>query len=247
MKILGSDFDGTLNYGGIDDEKRMALALWREKGNKFGIVSGRGHLSLLELSKSNNLNCDFLVAYNGGMILTPLKEILYCEKCFSVPQKPFIEKLLSYGCTFTHVNNDLYFKIVEESKECTADEYHLNDANAPFADFFYQISVQLKTVEEAEKIVKLIERDFGDKLSPLQNGICIDIIPKGINKATGLLKVAEIFGCEKEDIISVGDNINDLAMIEAFNSYAMENGVDIIKNTAKHITKSVTELIYKEI
>ena len=94
---------------------------------------------------------------------------------------------------------------------------------------------------------KLIEKDFGDKLTPLQNGICIDIVPKGINKAIGLLKVAEIYSCEKTNIISVGDDINDLAMIEAFNSYAMENGVDIIKKTAKHITKSVTELIYKEL
>ena len=247
MKILGSDFDGTLNFGGIDEEKRRALALWRKKGNKFGIVSGRGHHSLIEMYRKNNIECDFLVAYNGGMIITPEGEILYSEKCFTVEQKSFIEKLFSYGCTFAHVCSDVYFRAVNSSKEPIDDEYHLSDENAPFMDFFYQISVQLENKDEAFRVVKLIEKDFGDKLTPLQNGICIDIVPKGINKAIGLLKVAEIYSCEKENIISVGDDINDLAMIEAFNSYAMENGVDIIKKTAKHITKSVTELIYKEL
>ena len=162
-------------------------------------------------------------------------------------QKAFIKALFSYGCDFAHVNNDVYFRIVVDSKDCTSDEYHLSDEAAPFKDFFYQISVQLKTNEESAKVVELIEQNFGEKVTPLQNGICIDIVPKGIDKATGLIKVAEIYSCEKENIISVGDNINDFAMIAAFNSYAMENGVEIIKKTAKHITKSVTDLIYKEL
>ena len=247
MKILGSDFDGTLNFGGIDEEKRKALALWQEKGNKFGIVSGRGHFDLSRLVDDNNIDCDFLVAYNCGMVMTPEKEILYSEKCLNMDQKAFIEKLFSYGCDFAHINGDNYFRVVAEGLTPGEDEYLLSDESAPFSDFFYQISIRFDTDEEALRVVKLIELNYGDKVTPLQNGICIDIVPKGVDKAAGLLKVAEIYGCGKEDVISVGDNINDFAMIEAFNSYAMENGVELIKKTARHLTKSVTELIYKEL
>ena len=42
MKILGSDFDGTLNYGGIDEAKCEAIGAWRRAGNLFGPVSGCG-------------------------------------------------------------------------------------------------------------------------------------------------------------------------------------------------------------
>ena len=38
MKIIASDYDGTLNHGGIDDKKRNAIKKWREMGNKFGIL-----------------------------------------------------------------------------------------------------------------------------------------------------------------------------------------------------------------
>ncbi len=42
MKILGSDFDGTLTVGGIDAAKCEAIRAWRRVGNLFGLVSGRG-------------------------------------------------------------------------------------------------------------------------------------------------------------------------------------------------------------
>ena len=35
MKILGCDYDGTLNYGGIDEEKIAAIEKWRKHGYFF--------------------------------------------------------------------------------------------------------------------------------------------------------------------------------------------------------------------
>ena len=61
MKILASDYDGTLNYNGIDDRKRMALDKWRTAGNLFGLVSGRGLICPL---------------YNTGIISTELQSCL---------------------------------------------------------------------------------------------------------------------------------------------------------------------------
>ena len=41
MKILCSDYDGTLSHGGVDEKKLAAISAWRKKGNKFGIITGR--------------------------------------------------------------------------------------------------------------------------------------------------------------------------------------------------------------
>ena len=57
MKIIASDYDGTLNHGGIDDKKRNAIKEWRKAGNLFGIVSGRGPSNLIDLHKTNNFEC----------------------------------------------------------------------------------------------------------------------------------------------------------------------------------------------
>ncbi len=67
-----------------------------------------------------------------------------------------------------------------------------------------------------------------------------------MNKAQGLYKLLEIVGGEYDDMITVGDNINDTHMIAEFRSYAMENAVQSIKDIADYITPGVTELIEKE-
>ena len=56
-----------------------------------------------------------------------------------------------------------------------------------------------------------------------------------------------LVGGEKTDVMAVGDNVNDEAMIREFYSYAMENGVDSVKNLADRITVSIEELIEKEL
>ena len=81
----------------------------------------------------------------------------------------------------------------------------------------------------------------------LQNGRCIDIVRHDMNKAKGLYLLMDITGAEYEDVIAVGDNINDEDMLREFRSYAMENGVPYIKEIANDITKGIAELIEKEL
>ena len=80
----------------------------------------------------------------------------------------------------------------------------------------------------------------------MQNGRCIDIVPFGVNKAEGLYRVMEFFGCAYEDVIAVGDNINDADMLREFRSYAMESGVEEMKALADGVVRDVTEIFEKE-
>ena len=59
MKIIGSDYDGTLNFGGIDEKKLSAIERWRDAGNIFSLVSGRGPDSVLELYEEKKFGCDY--------------------------------------------------------------------------------------------------------------------------------------------------------------------------------------------
>ena len=79
MKIIASDYDGTFNHKGIDEKKRTAIKNWREKGNKFGIVSGRMADDLFRIYKKDELELDFLLACNGAVILTTDGKILLIE------------------------------------------------------------------------------------------------------------------------------------------------------------------------
>ena len=68
-----------------------------------------------------------------------------------------------------------------------------------------------------------------------------------MDKAKGIYKCIDLLGATYDDVIAVGDNINDKDMIKEFRSYAMENAVPLIKELADFETPSVTDLIYREL
>ena len=241
MKIIGSDYDGTLNHNGIDEKKIKAIDLWRKAGNVFSVISGRGPRDLLEIYRNNNFVCDYLIADNGASIMTPEGEIVCDIRCDGSLAEPLLRLLEELSCPFGDVHTSFpCFVCAEEKEDCFTFQ------NIPTIPYFTQISTMLDNFEEAEKVTKCIREKFGNYLNPLQNGRCIDIVRQDMNKAKGLYKLMEITGAEYKDVIAVGDNINDEDMIREFRSYAMENGVPYIKELANEVTKGIAELIEKE-
>ncbi len=246
MKIIGSDYDGTLNHGGIDDKKLAAIEKWRKAGNVFALVSGRGPDGVLELYEEKKFGCDYLIANNGAVILTPDGKEVFCAGCDASVAYPLVKHLFENGCEWAHVQTSFYCRIFADEKNCTKEgEYTLE--NMPEIPYFSQINTQLPTFEDSARVTASVNEVFGDELNPLQNGECLDIVRKDINKAEGLYRLAEILSVGYNDIIAVGDNINDTHMIAEFRSYAMENAVDSIKELADFITPGVAELIEKEL
>lgn len=245
MKIIASDYDGTFNRNGITEFKKEALAKWRREGNLFGIISGRGYPSLKECIDSHPFEYDFLVCNNGAVIYNTDGKIMFEARCEGAKAKPFIEDLFLWGCPMANIDKDIPIRIINTTDTIDEDEIYLSQL--PEIEYFNQISTYLETAEAAAEVVKKIEDKYSSVLTPLQNGNCIDTVPLGVNKAQGLYSLLEVIGGAYEDIIAVGDDINDTHMIGEFRSYAMENGVDSIKALADYIIADVTEIIEKEI
>lgn len=246
MKIIGSDYDGTLNHGGIDDAKREAIKKWRDSGNIFALISGRGPESVIKIYNEKQFGCDYLIANNGAIILKHDGTVVSDIRCEGSIAVPLLKLIFENGCPWGDIQTEFPCMVYADENECTEDgDYTLS--NMPSVEYFNQISTRLPDFETAEKVTELIRERFGNELNPLQNGVCIDIVRADMNKAKGLYLLMDILGAEYDDIIAVGDNINDRAMIEEFRSYAMENGVDVIKELADYTTTGITELIEKEL
>ena len=241
MKIIATDFDGTLNYNGIGDKKREAIAAWRKNGNLFGIVTGRGFRSIFDVIKDTGIGYDFLVCNNGAVICDSKLNILTDTKCTEPLTKSLFSDLFSWDCPLVNVDKDVSFRVYP-----TAENGQYTTETMPNADGFNQISTYLATEEEAAGVVEKIKAKYGDALNPLQNGWCIDIVPKGVNKATGIYNLLKLVGGKYEDVIAVGDNLNDRDMIAEFRSYAMANGVLEIKKLADGIVYDFTTVIEVE-
>lgn len=70
----------------------------------------------------------------------------------------------------------------------------------------------------------------------------IEIMKKGISKASGLAEVAQILEIEPSEIVAIGDSLNDLEMIKwAGFGVAMGNAEPSIKAVADHVTGTNNE------
>lgn len=66
-----------------------------------------------------------------------------------------------------------------------------------------------------------------------------DIAQKGTNKWNAIEKIMKIMGIEKDEVIAIGDNTNDMAMVKnAGLGVAMGNGIDSLKEIADVIADS---------
>ncbi len=244
MKIIASDYDGTFNHNGITPEKLQAVSDWRKAGNLFGIISGRGYPSLLECVLEHPFEYDFLICNNGAVIYDTKGKIIFEERCDGIFAQPLIKDLFLWDCPMANIDKDEPIRIVNSDKSKKNDEICLCDL--PEIEYFNQISTYLETAEKASVVVKKIEEKYSDVLTPLQNGTCIDIVPLGVNKAQGIYALLKIVGGKYDDVVAVGDNINDRHMIAEFRSYAMANAVDSIKKIADDIVGDVTDIMRKE-
>ncbi|WP_312462416.1 sugar-phosphatase, partial [Pantoea endophytica] len=70
----------------------------------------------------------------------------------------------------------------------------------------------------------------------------LEILDARVNKGQGVKMLAEKLGLAREEVMAIGDQENDLAMIEyAGTGVAMGNAIDSVKKIAQFITKTNME------
>lgn len=235
MKIIATDFDGTLSYNGkISDEDKNAIHKFREAGNKFGIVTGRDVDLAQWIKPENGLEYDFLICCTGGVIKNDEGEIIYLKKG---KMGPFIYNLIekakelgAYGFSAS----DIFLK-------CAIDIKGKIPMQIDALKEFTQVNTGFSNEENAQKFVDYVNRTYGDKISAFRNGGSVDMPPANTSKVTGVYEYAKMLGCS--EIYAVGDNVNDLAMIEEFCGFAVSNAKEEVKAKAKHQCNRIADMI----
>ncbi len=70
----------------------------------------------------------------------------------------------------------------------------------------------------------------------------LEVMPRGIDKASGLKQLLSLLGLTRENLAAFGDGMNDRPMLEyAAVGVAMENGAPALKAAADLVTKSCDE------
>lgn len=217
--LIATDYDGTLNIGGtVDDFTRKAIDEWRAAGRYFGVVTGRG-IDFYDTAREKNIPFDYLILYNGSLILAPDKSVIY-------------ESLIP-AQTFAAIENKM--------SQYDDIEYYSESDGKPRHHYYATFSGQ----ERALQVKADLDPVFGSKVSIFVNGPHINIGNKGTGKAQSVEIILKHFSLPADAAAAVGDDYNDLEMILAHNGWAVESGRPEVIEKAPHRCKSVGDLIYK--
>lgn len=246
MKILASDYDGTLNVGGtVSKENIEAIQKWRAAGNLFGMVSGRNLGSLKKFMEKDNVPYDFLVGCNGAVI-TDAEGNAVGDVCVSPRMvKMLLREIHRFEAHYVSASYDWGSTPAEADSDIRADDSVLM-IDGVRVGRVYQVSGYYTCPEHALSVRNACEALFPGQikgLMPSPQGI--DFVRVGTNKAEGIRSLVRNRGIEPEIILTVGDGENDLSMLEApdFCGYAMQSAMPVVLERVSRTTKSVAALI----
>ena len=234
MKIIASDYDGTLNNNGISSEDIEAINSFRLQGNKFGIVTGRDVDLAQWIKQENGFEFDFVICCTGGVIKDGYGRIIYSKKGkVDTFFYDLIKKAIELGSNFFAIGDTLLKCYVDTSGQIPLQLDAIKE--------FTHSNVGFSKEENATIFAKFVQENYSDKISAYQNGWHVDMPPAGISKVTGVYAYASLF--DNPEIYAVGDNVNDLPMIEEFNGFAVSNAKEEVKARAKHQCNRICDMI----
>ncbi|MBT2658500.1 HAD family phosphatase [Bacillus sp. ISL-18] len=270
MKLIAIDLDGTLlsleNY--ITNENLQALEKAQNEGHIIMICSGRAPEDIEQILKKCDFSCP-IAGSNGTLVQAEGKLLanvsmnmenvsqiadkldedripyrIYTNKGIFVPSDWSERVALTLeGKRMEGMSENLYKRITEQPQKSDLLNYIDN----------YQELMDMKDLSVQKFFVPIFDGEKKTELTIHLNGISgiittssgpwnIEIMDQNGNKGNGLKKVAEYYGIPTEDTVAIGDNFNDVPMLEAAGlSIAMGNADPTVKELCDAVTLSNAE------
>lgn len=260
IKLIALDLDGTLldSNGIISNKTCDAIKEAVKRGIEIVLATGRNIGLICEEIKaidgiryaitsngaavidireervifSNFINLDILKRIIDLIKNYPIVIELYADghayvdkDVFDNPEKYNLNENQIHLMSYNHILIDKFFDLIDESKDINWIKC-VEKINIPF------LNEDIK-----KKVLKSLSNEF-DELKITSSGKDnIEINISSANKGNGLEKLVNILGIRLEEVAAIGDNNNDIEMIERSGlGIAMGNAIDEIKNKAGYVT-----------
>ena len=272
IKLIVSDMDGTLlaHDSSISKGNIEAIRYAQSKGVQFAIATGRDYSSLKGILEAHDLKC-FSILGNGAQFCNENGEILssayFPKKCFKQVLQIFDELKIHY-MIFTangfystaepNVVRDAFIDRCVVQFKRKREDYLDDGCNQDMAcmklkkigdlDDFINSSIDIIKVEAFNNDVSLIEK-AKEKLQEI-DGIAylssfddnIEVTDKAAQKGLILENVIEELGYSKDEVMVLGDGLNDITLLERFKySFAPGNANETIKAMAYQVVGACEE------
>lgn len=266
IRLLALDIDGTLTDPNFQVPARniAALRAAHEAGIEIILATGRRHDYALPIAKELGFPI-WLISSNGALIRSSDSETFFTDRLPARTARELIQYMdefrghavLTFDRPANVAGNDSL--VLESADELNNTVSRWLQLNRPYIKFVSPLEDALTEdplqamycgrVLVMEKLQqKLIEAPFLDKITVMRTqydhrDLCIlDILNRDCSKGHALRRWAEERGIPREQVMAIGDNHNDMEMLEfAGVAVVMGNASNELKQNGWMVTGSNEE------
>lgn len=275
IRLIASDLDGTIvdNNNQISSYDLRAINRLNKTGIDFAVCTGKTYSMTKKLCME--LRATYGVFGNGTQIvnLKTGEEIfrnviknIQAQTCVDIADKNNLHvhiytdnkivsqqslKFMAYR-NYQLYKEDMDFEIVDSLKE------YIKEENPSILKLVISAEKDLTNLKKEilqEEDLKIIQIKKYDKYKDTiinQEYEYLDIVPKNITKYNALKQLSNYLKINNQDVMAVGDNINDIEMIENVGvGVAIGGSYEEVTSKANYVTKNTVktggfaEAVYK--
>lgn len=255
IRLLVVDLDGTVvgHSNQIETEVLKAIQAVKDQGIQVAIATGRMYQSALRFHQAIASPLP-LMAYQGAWIQNPQTNELhrhwtlskeYAHELLDFFEQPELRDRLSIHF---YIEDQLYVKeILEETERYVERSSVTAHAVGDLRDLLTvdptKVLVQSSDVNLIDQLWQLLKKRYAptDIYLTKSVDIFLEATNPQVNKGTAVKYLAEeLLGLEAAQVMTIGDNLNDLEMLEyAGIGVAMGDAPEAVKRTAQWVAPSV--------
>ncbi|MBQ1510924.1 MAG: HAD family phosphatase [Selenomonadaceae bacterium] len=251
-RIIACDMDETLlgKDKKVSQRNREAIAAAREAGVKFVPNTGRGFASiqgtLEELGLRNKAN-EYVISFNGGAITENAgnRPIHAIALPFAKAEELYRRGIDYDVCIHVYTIDRVYaYGLNTGERDFLRGRMAVEETSEKNLDFLKGQDIMKILYENTDdSYLRKIEAETADIADDtdvsFSSNRYIEFNKKGVTKGVGLMKLADILGVKPEETIAIGDNFNDLSMLQAAGlGVGVANAVEGIRKDCDYITEA---------
>jgi hypothetical protein len=259
IRLLALDIDGTLLDPGYQISAANLAALRRANASGIEVVLGTGRRHQFAMPIAEALGFDlWLISSNGAVTKSSRGELFHRDLLPATTARKLIHHMDEYrgNSVLTFDREGHGALVVESTKELHASISRWMEKNAQYIEQVVPIEDALTTDPiqamfcgdipcMASAVERLAAAPFVDDFTVLRTqyearNLCIvDILNRDCSKGHALRRWAEYRGYRREEVMAIGDNYNDLEMLEfAGIPFIMGNAANELKQGRYTVTLS---------
>ena len=264
IKLLASDLDGTIVYNNdITEIDLEAVQKLKQTEIKFVVCTGKTYAMTKDIC--NILEPAYGIFGNGTQIMNIQtgKEIIrntitnaQVMNCLEIAKKYHLhihiytehKIIVQENLNYMAYRNYILYKDQVEFEIVDSMENYIKEQNPNILKLILSGEKELlkvkNEIEAKEKLTAIRIKKCGQYIDKVvsKEYEYLDIVPKHITKYQALMQLSIYLGIPMEQIMAIGDNINDIEMIKhAGIGVAIGGSYKRVQNVATYVTKNTVK------